>query len=60
MEHYFNVALNGKHLFRTDVYEGEQAARIQIELTAHFHKEDGYTIERSSRDPSWSCAKVEN
>jgi hypothetical protein len=60
MEHYFNVALNGRHLFRTDVYESEQAARIQIELIINFRKEDGYTIERSSRDPVWSTLKVGN
>lgn len=61
MEYYFNVAKNGRHLFRTDTYNHPQHVDdIQIALTTHFRAVDGYTIELSMRDPSWECKEIAN
>lgn len=47
----WNVSLDGKHLFRTDWYEDEQASRIRVELKRAFGPLSGvgYAIQETKR-----------
>ena len=61
IEIYWNVALHGKHLFRTDRYDRtDDAYRIQLELIARFPAREGFSVTRYERIPSWRSAELEN
>lgn len=60
-EYRFNVALNGKHLFRTDwIDDGLKADEVSAALAAAFKSAAGYSIDRYSRSKSMTSKKVEN
>lgn len=46
---YYNVSLDGKHLFRTDEYLSSDVTVMRIELLAKFKREDGYVVSEIRR-----------
>lgn len=58
---WFNVSLDGKHLFRTDEYtDGIQIQQIECHLVKRFRLGDGYRIERNSKTNTIYSNEVEN
>lgn len=53
---YWNVAKDGKHLFRTDQYDSFDQRRIEIirqTLIVKFPRNEGYEIHEHSRSATW-------
>jgi hypothetical protein len=59
-QYQFNIALNGRHLFRTDWYDFDAGVDIQRELLARFPAADGFKITRSKRDTSMTSTELAN
>ena len=58
---FFSVAIEGKHLFRTDWYsELDGVDNIRDELIRAFPAVAGYTIRKYMRDESMECVDIDN
>jgi hypothetical protein len=57
---YFNVALNGRHLFTTDkfVHSADQTEKGKRVLAEKFPKSEGYSVSQYTQDGSWDSTEV--
>jgi len=61
METYFSVSLNGRFVFRTDVFQNatdNELARVENALLALRHSGENFIITRSDRPASWTSTEV--
>jgi hypothetical protein len=56
----FNISLNGRHLFRTDLYDSGDADAIQEQLVKRFPSSEGFRISRSAHPMYTTSTKIAN
>lgn len=60
-EYSFNVALHGKHFFRTDWYDNVNHVHLlEASLASKFRASEHYSIMRSERDKTITNSDVAN
>lgn len=59
---YWNIAHNGRHLFRTDQYDhyDPHVDRIREVLRRKFPRSEGYTIDQYKREDVWTSTPLAN